>query len=209
MVAKTKNMTSHYVEDAWPHQVTRLLSGAEYREGVCHLCVARRAGPEAAADLYGDAVQEFVAPYIDQLMLIQGIDKPTARSEVQHILGLSRWVREAELHNLVKRLLPEQVVLREASPPWLGRQRLDVYVPALGLALEHQGEQHYKAVGAFGGDMALQRNQERDAVKRRLCEENAVHLVEIRFDEPLTLPVIRQKLQHFIGAIPSRTLRDE
>ncbi len=67
----------------------------------------------------------------------------------------------------------------------------------LGLALEHQGEQHYKAISAFGGDNALQRNRERDVIKRRLCEQNAVLLVEIKFDEPLTLPLLRQRLRRF------------
>jgi len=179
--------------------MARLLAKAEYQDGVCHLCVANRAGPEAAADLYGASVQEFVAAYITQMRLAHGMDKATARSEVQQTLGLSRWVREAEMHGLVKKLFPEQVILREASPPWLKRQRLDVYIPALNLALEHQGEQHYKAVKAFGGDAALQRNFERDALKKQLCAENGVHLVEIRFDDPLTLPVLRQRLQRFLG----------
>lgn len=179
--------------------MARLLAKAEYRDGVCHLCVANRAGPEAAADLYGDAVQEFVAAYITQMRLAHGMDKATARSEVQQTLGLSRWLREAEMHVLVKKLFPEQVILREASPKWLKRQRLDVYIPALNLALEHQGEQHYKAIKAFGGDAALQRNLERDALKKQLCLENGVHLVEIRFDDSLTLPVLRQRLQRFLG----------
>lgn len=101
---------------------------------------------------------------------------------------------------LVKQLFPEQVILREASPPWLKRQRLDVYIPAIALALEHQGEQHYRAIKAFGGDAALQRNLERDALKKQLCAENGVHLVEIRFDDPLTLPALRQRLGRFLRA---------
>jgi len=180
--------------------IARLLTAAEYQDEICHLCIARRAGPDAAADLYGDAVQEFASAYITQMMLTHGMDKPTARSEVQQTLGLSRWLREAEMYGLVKRLFPEQIILREASPPWLRRQRLDVYIPAVNVALEHQGEQHYRAVKAFGGDDALQRNLERDALKRRLCEENGVHLIEIRYDEPLTLPMLRHRLQRFLGS---------
>lgn len=196
MISEAMRIASH--SGAWTNQVFRLLSDATYIDEICHLCIARRSGPEAAADLYGHAIQEFVAPYIDQLMLMPGIDKPTARSEVQHTLGLSRWVREAEMHSLLKKLFPEQVILREASPPWLGRQRLDVYLPALRLALEHHGEQHYKAIPAFGGEIALKRNMERDALKRSLCEQNAVQLIEIRFDEPMTLAILRQKLRRFI-----------
>jgi hypothetical protein len=179
--------------------IIRLLAEAEYQDGICHLCVANRAGMEAAADLYGDAVQEFAAAYITQMMLTHGMDKATARSDVQHTLGLSRWVREAEMYSLVKKLFPEEVILREASPVWLGRQRLDVYLPALNLALEYQGEQHYKAVNAFGGEVALQRTLERDALKKLRCAENGVHLVEIRFDDPLTLAALRQRLKRFFG----------
>lgn len=196
MISEAMRIASH--SGAWTHQVVRLLSDATYIDEICHLCIARRSGPEAAADLYGDDIGEFIAPYIDQLMLMPGMDKPTARSEVQHTLGLSRWVREAEMYSLLKKLFPDQVILREASPPWLGRQRLDVYLPAIGLALEHHGEQHYRAIAAFGGEMALKRNMERDALKRSLCEQNAVQLVEIRFDEPMTLPILRQKLRRFM-----------
>lgn len=102
------------------------------------------------------------------------------------------------MYSIVKKLFHEQIVIREASPSWLGRQRLDVFIPALNLALEHQGEQHYRAVNAFGGDETLKRGLERDAVKRRLCEENGVHLVEIRFDEQLTVSRLRQKLRRYI-----------
>jgi hypothetical protein len=198
MMSEAMRIASH--SGAWTHQVVRLLSDATYIDEICHLCMARRSGPEAAADCYGDDIGEFVPPYIDQLMLMPGMDKPTARSEVQNTLGLSRWVRESEMYSLLKRLFPDQVILREASPPWLGRQRLDVYLPAIGLALEHHGEQHYRAITAFGGEMALKRNMERDALKRSLCEQNAVQLVEIRFDEPMTLPVLRQKLRRFTMA---------
>lgn len=198
MMSEAMRIASH--SGAWTHQVVRLLSDATYIDELCHLCIARRSGPEAASDLYGDDIGEFVAPYIDQLMSMPGMDKPTARSEVQHTLGLSRWVREAEMHSLLKKLFPQQVILREASPPWLGRQRLDVFLPALGLGLEHHGEQHYKAIAAFGGEIALKRNVERDALKRSLCEQNAVQLIEIRFDEPMTLAILRHKLRRFVTA---------
>jgi len=58
--------------------------------------------------------------------------------------------------------------LREASPEWLGRMRLDIYLPELHLALEHQGEQHYRPIGVFGGEEAYIRVVERDTLKRQL-----------------------------------------
>lgn len=198
MLATARGMAGNYSAGSWPYQVVSLLTDAHYEASICHLCIARRAGPEMAGVVYGDAIHEFVAPYINQIMRTDGIDKATARSEVQQTLGISRWIREAEMHGIVKKLFPDHVVMREASPPWLSRQRLDVFIPTLNLAFEHQGEQHYRPVSAFGGEEALKRATERDAIKRRLCEENGVHLIEIRFDEPLTAAALRTRLRRYI-----------
>lgn len=62
---------------------------------------------------------------------------------------------------------------------------LDVYYPALGLAVEVQGAQHGRWVRHFhptAEDHAAQRR--RDALKRALCEENDVVLLEL--DEDFT-----------------------
>ncbi|WP_419944510.1 hypothetical protein [Candidatus Poriferisodalis sp.] len=52
-------------------------------------------------------------------------------------MSISRWTREDELYRLIKRLFPAHTIRREASLPWLGRQRLDVCLPELNLATEH------------------------------------------------------------------------
>ena len=191
-------VASQYVPNSWPHQVIRFLSNPTYAESICHLCVARSLGPEVAADRYGDAMQEFVEPYVNQLMRSRELDERTARAEVQQQLGLSRWIREAEMFQAVKQLFPDDLVLREASPPWLGRQRLDVFIPQRNLALEHQGEQHYQAVSVFGGPDALARTIERDALKKRLCEENSVELVYVRFSDPLSITSLKHRLRRFL-----------
>ena len=66
-----------------------LLAPPSYREGLCHLCISDKYGPETAALTYGDNVQHFEDVYIDQLVR-QGTDDRTARAEVQRRLGLSR-----------------------------------------------------------------------------------------------------------------------
>ncbi|MCP2938061.1 hypothetical protein NK983_35735, partial [Salmonella enterica subsp. enterica serovar Typhimurium] len=75
----------------------------------------------------------------------------------------------AELYGVVRDLFPDTRVLREASPEWLGRMRIDIYLPELKLAIEHQGEQHYRPIAVFGGEDAHLRVLERDALKRKLC----------------------------------------
>jgi len=51
--------------------------------------------------------------------------------------------------------------LRKCCPPlrlstrrsaWLAPQRLDIFVPALSLAIEYQGEQHFLPLDHLGGD---------------------------------------------------------
>ena len=101
---------------------------------------------------YGPSAEQGFESFIDQVMLDTGVDRKTARAEIQQVLGLSKWVREAELYGLVRDLFKDQRVLREASPEWLGRLRLDIYLPELKLAIEHQGEQHYRPIAAFGGE---------------------------------------------------------
>lgn len=198
MVASAKEIVSKYVDGSWPQQVIRLLSGTRYADGICHLCVARTSGVEAAAERYGDTLPDFLDAYMDQLMLCDGLDEQTARAEVQQQLGLSRWVNEAEMYRIVKLLFPDHQVFREASPPWLGRQRIDVFLPQIPLALEYQGAQHFEAVGVFGGDEALVRTIERDALKKRLCEENRVELVYVKHSDPLTVASLKNRLRRFL-----------
>lgn len=200
IISDAKAKLSHYVAGSgWPEQALRLFSDAEYIEGLCHMCVARCFGSEVAAERYGDAVREFVDPYVEQMMRTTTLDDRTARKEVQTLLGLSRWIQEDEMYQLIKRLFPEDVVLREASPPWLRRQRLDVFLPDRKLALEYQGAQHYAPVSIFGGAEALQRTIERDALKKRACEENQVDLVYIKHSDPLTLATLRARLKRFLN----------
>lgn len=189
----------HYAPHSWPHEVIDLLSHATYLDAICHLCIAKAQGADTAGAKYGDNMHEFLDSYKEQLVLCSKMDERTARAEVQQILNLSRWVREAELYRQIKQIFPNELIFREASPPWLGRQRLDVFIPQLRLALEHQGKQHYQAIEAFGGEEAFLRTLERDASKRRLCEENDIDLVYVRFDDPITAASLRHRLRRFIG----------
>lgn len=192
-------VADQYVPESWPHQIMRFLSNPAYTESICHLCLAHAGGPEDAAYRYGDSMQEFVEPYISQFIRTRALDERTARTEVQQQLGLSRWIREAEMYQVIKKIFPDDVVFREASPSWLGRQRLDVFLPQRALALEYQGEQHYQAVSAFGGAEALARTIERDALKKRLCEENAIDLVYVRYCDSLSVASLKHRLRRFLG----------
>lgn len=198
MLAEAQELAPSYVGNSWPQQIIALLTAPTYREGICHLCLARTQGPEEAVRRYGSGAKKGFESFIDQLRFDTGVDRKTARAEIQQVLGLSRWVREAELFALVRDLFKDHLVLREASPEWLGRMRLDIYLPELKLAIEHQGEQHYRPIAAFGGEEAYARVVERDALKRQLCQANGVEVVDVRFDAAITKPALRQRLQRYL-----------
>ena len=77
---------------------------------------------------------------------------------------------------------------REKRFEWLGRQRLDFYLPEYNSAIECQGIQHFKPV-SFGGNLdanelfkQIRRNDER---KKLLCLQNGIKLFYVNFDEDI------------------------
>ncbi len=200
MLSDAKEMVSSFrTSDSWPQRVINLLDHAFYADGLCHFCISERHGEDAPFEWYGSQVQKHFEPYVDLLVRGTDMDTRTAKSEVKRRLSISPWLREAELYQSVVKLFPTKTIRREASPPWLGQQRLDIYLPELALAIEHQGEQHYRPIEIFGGEQAFTMNQERDKRKRTLCQENGVTIVEVRFDDPLTLPSLRSRLRRWLN----------
>lgn len=72
----------------------------------------------------------------------------------------------------------------KSRPPWLiNRQgyqlELDGMSEDLGIAFEHQGKQHY-GIDIFNvGIEGLRRIKDNDIIKRRLCKQNNIKLIEI------------------------------
>jgi len=63
---------------------------------------------------------------------------------------------------------------------WLGRQELDGYCPDIGLAFEHNGEQHYRVIKRFNmTEDNLAYNKKQDIIKSDLCKQNGVTLIII------------------------------
>ncbi len=55
----------------------------------------------------------------------------------------------------------------------------DFYLPKHNICIEHQGEQHRKAIDFFGGKKEFEQLKKRDAIKRMYCKKNGIDLVEI------------------------------
>lgn len=90
------------------------------------------------------------------------------------------WVSETALYYEVKAAFPSLKVMQHASPAWLGRQHLDIFIEELSVGIEYQGIQHDKPVSFFGGEEAYQKTVKRDRAKKNKCSRNGVRLIYVR-----------------------------
>lgn len=108
------------------------------------------------------------------------------------------WVSELLLSQLVSRLMPGHQVVRHHRPEWLQGLELDIYLPDLQLGIEYQGQQHFHAIKAWGGEKGLARVQERDAKKKELCRRAGVTLLTVDYTEPLMEDYVRCLLEKVV-----------
>ncbi len=91
------------------------------------------------------------------------------------------WISETELYYKIKKYVGDKYnVVNHYSPKWLGRQHLDVCIPALNIAFEYQGKQHFEPVDYFGGEKYYKKQQLRDKTKKAKCDKNEMKLYYVR-----------------------------
>lgn len=74
-------------------------------------------------------------------------------------------------------------------PSWLvnaqgNRMELDGYSKKLGVAFEYHGKQHYEHIAYLHKDKSLRQRQADDRLKRKLCKEHSILLLEIPYSTP-------------------------
>lgn len=63
------------------------------------------------------------------------------------------------------------------------------------VAIEYQGKQHFEPVEIIGGKDSLEKQKERDSLKRKLSEENGVKLVYINYWDDITPDLIKERIE--------------
>ena len=74
--------------------------------------------------------------------------------------------------------------------PGLKKRPFDFYIPSKNIAIEFDGEQHYRPVEYFGGVDKYNKQIKRDKQKTNYCSENNIELIRIpywQFDEIETI----------------------
>jgi len=187
----------------------RHLDATEYRTEICHLCRGIPSMLTYISSMYGGRILQHYLPYIHSISASRGVTFREAENIVRDQLGVPRvgegWVGETHLYFAVKALFPEYGVQREASPEFLGRQRFDIYLPEVGVAIEYQGQQHYKPVKLFGGEEGFRRTKDRDRTKKKKAKAAGVQIVEFRHDEEITERKIQERVAKAIKTQRRRT----
>ena len=81
------------------------------------------------------------------------------------------------------------------------RQRLDIYIPLLKLAVEHNGIQHSNHVKFFHKTkLDFLEAQKRDKNKAQYCRDHNISLVIIDYNEEITEDLIKEKIRKALNA---------
>ena len=127
-----------------------------------------------------------------QNTILRTMDHEAARrSSVEPRKSSKKSRGESEVHASLERIFQRKFY--HGRPDFLRNPitgnynlELDCYNSDIGLAVEYNGEQHYKYIPFFHQNKEAFKNQlYRDELKRRMCKDAGVTLIEV----PYTIPV--------------------
>lgn len=103
----------------------------------------------------------------------------------QHLQGQGCQIcKISKLENEIRIFLLDNKIkfTMQKTFPWLkrkkkGQLKLDFYLDEYNIGIECQGGQHYEPCDVFGGQKEYENTVERDAIKKKLCEENNIPIL--------------------------------
>ena len=120
-----------------------------------------------------------------------------------YIYPTKKWKTEEIITKTVMKHYKEHGVIAQHRPLWLkssygGQMSYDIYISELKVAIEYQGEQHFKPVDYFGGKESFEKVQKRDKEKQALSKEKGIKLIYINYWEEVTERLIIEKIEKAI-----------
>ena len=184
-----------------PHYYYAVVNNS-FKKGICHLCSGKNSDLFYCSQMYCSSFRVKYGAYIKKTSIEQDIDEREAENIVREMKGIpkigERWISETMLFNYIDILFPQYTVQREASPAWLGQQRLDIFIPELNLAIEYQGQQHYHPVDLFGGEEGLIKTKERDKIKAKKCKAEGIELIYFTYEDELSENLVSRRLKKYL-----------
>lgn len=127
---------------------------------------------------------DLIKEYYDRLKLnLRNFENLIRKSKGLNQVG--SLYNESLLFRKISDALPNYSIISQYSPKWLGRQRFDIFIKELNIAVEYNGRQHYEPIDFYGGIEGFEYTLKRDKEKRIKCKLNNVVLIEIKYDEDL------------------------
>lgn len=93
-----------------------------------------------------------------------------------------RRISETILFLRTRSAFSETTVISQYRRKGLGGMSLDIFIPALSIGIEYQGDQHFGPISHWGGEGALRVTKERDARKREICQRLGIDLIYFEGD---------------------------
>ena len=89
---------------------------------------------------------------------------------------------QSKLEKEIRKMLEKENIyyIFQYKTDWLKHKKLmsiDFYLPDYNIAIECQGEQHFKPIFYFGGEKEFKNVQKRDKLKNLLCKKNNVKIL--------------------------------
>lgn len=103
---------------------------------------------------------------------------------INHIQGIGcPKCNESKLEEEIRYLLDENKIkyVEQKTFSWLKSKqnylRLDFYLEDYNIAIECQGEQHFKPIRYFGGESSFNNTVKWDNLKNKLCNDNNIYIL--------------------------------
>lgn len=118
------------------------------------------------------------------------------------------YCKNSKLENEIKNILNENNFNFNEKQHfnWLGRQHLDFYLPDYNIAIECQGEQHFRDIVIYD---SKKNNIERDTIKYNKCKENGIKMIYYFPKKTVIKNLLNEEFNHIYSRKNSFILKEK
>lgn len=138
--------------------------------------------------------------YADSLLKMANVGTYDFIPRSTYLRPQYRWKTEELVLKITKKLYSKYNVIYQYKPFYLksslgGQMSYDIFIQELSVAIEYQGEQHFRPIDYFGGEESFYRQRERDEEKKKISEKYGIKLVYINFNDNITSDLIKKRVE--------------